>query len=307
MRIVSLIPSATEIVFALNAGHLLVGRSHACNYPEAAQELPALTRPRFYPEGSSYEIDQKVKAVVQEATSVYQLDESMLKELEPDLILTQSQCEVCAVSNSQLESMISDILGKSTGLFDMRVDRLEDLYQNISLIGQKTGMEGQGEKLVSTLKQKVEELSKMASGKGKKPTAAYIEWLDPLMAAGHWIPELSNLAGTDPVISPNPGEPARYIKMEELVEADPDFIVLMPCGYTLDDTLQNLSSLTGKPEWKKLTAVENDQVYMVEAGAFFSRPGPRITMGLSILMRIFHPYRHTDPEADDYWLPVPVI
>lgn len=305
MRIVSLIPSATEIVYALGAGQQLVGRSHECDFPAEAGSLPALTETRFYPEGSSYEIDQKVKAIVREASSVYRIDEELLKELKPDVILTQSQCEVCAVSSDQLEGMIREVLGNDVQLIDMRIDRLDDLYEVISGTARLLGKEKNGQSLNESIKEQFSGLTSLIPKQARPLNAAFIEWLIPPMTAGHWIPEIAAMAGANPVLSPAPGADSPFIGIEKLVEEDPEYILLIPCGYSINDTLSDLDALREQPEWHKLSAVKNNQVFIADGNQYYNRPGPRLTTALRILCEIFYPDVFQPENQNSGWVKMP--
>jgi iron complex transport system substrate-binding protein len=261
-RIVTLLPSATEIVCALGFEAQLVGRSHECDYPPAVVRLPALTSPKFNPEGTSVEVDQRVKKILAEALSVYRVDVELLRSLKPDVIVTQSQCEVCAVSIRDVEQAAADwIAGPPPLIISLAPYSLGDVMADIE---------------------------RQAAKAGRRPTVGCIEWLEPLMAAANWMPELVTMAGGENLFG-DAGQHSPTMRFDRLLTKDPDVIVLMPCGFNIDRTKAELDALVSQPGWTRLKAVREQQVYLTDGNQYFNRPGPRIVESLEILAEIFHP------------------
>ncbi|MGH7433336.1 MAG: cobalamin-binding protein [Candidatus Methylomirabilales bacterium] len=287
-RIVSLIPSTTEIVCALGSEEQLVGRSHECDFPEWVRRLPVCTEPKFTPDGSSYEIDHRIKAILHQALSVYRVHGDILKELQPDLILTQSQCEVCAVSLRDVEEAVGEWLGLRPQILSLEPKTLADVWANIGRVAEALGVPERGAELVKSLKQRVFGIAAMARTLSPGPTVACIEWIDPLMAAGNWMPELVEMAGGFNLF----GETAKHspwMTWEELVQKDPNVIVVLPCGFDIKRTREEMPALTRKPEWSRLRAVRSGRVYLTDGNQYFNRPGPRLVESLEILAEVLHP------------------
>ena len=242
-RIVSLIASATEIVCALGFEDNLVGRSHECDFPESIKRLPICTQPKFDVHGSSSEIDQRVKSIVQQSLSVYKVDDELLRELEPDVIITQSQCEVCAVSLRDVERAVCSSLLKCPEIVSLLPDSLDDVWADIDRVALALQAPDRGSELIASLSGR---MWPSTSGRSPltRPTVACIEWIEPLMAAGNWMPELVDLAGGSNVFG-TAGKHSPWMTFEQLCTADPDVIVLMPCGFDLARTRIDVPLLTG--------------------------------------------------------------
>ncbi|MEL6224485.1 MAG: cobalamin-binding protein [Cyanobacteria bacterium J06627_8] len=286
LRLVSLIPSATEIVAALGLADFLVGRSHECDCPPLVTSLPICTSPKFNPEGSSIEIHDRVTKLLQSALSVYAVDVERLETLQPTHILTQAQCDVCAVNLSDVEAAVAQCVKSSPTIISLQPSVLDDLWSDIRTVAQVLGVDG--EPLILWLNQRVSNcVEKTRSVGGDRPTVACIEWIDPLMAAGNWIPELVQLAGGIPCFG-TIGQHSPWLEWDALVREDPDIIVVMPCGYNLTKTHQEMDVLTQKPEWKTLSAVQNERVYLTDGNQYFNRPGPRLIDSLELLAEILH-------------------
>ncbi len=287
-RIVSLIASATEIVHALGFGPDLVGRSHECDHPPSVQELPVCTEPRFDVQGSSAEIDRRVKAVLQDAISVYRVHSHVLDALRPDVIVTQSQCEVCAVSLRDVEEALCRMVSSRPRVVALEPHSLADVWDDIRRVAQALGARSQGEALVARLQERMEAVARRARGLPERPRVACIEWLDPLMAAGNWVPELVERAGGRDLFG-RPGHHSPWMTWEQLLDADPDIIVCMPCGFDIPRTLEELPVLARRPGWSRLRAVQTGRVYVTDGNAYFNRPGPRLVESLEILAELLHP------------------
>jgi iron complex transport system substrate-binding protein len=288
VRIVSLIASATEIVCRLGFEKDLVGRSHECDYPESVKSLPVCTKPKFDPDGTSYEIDQRVKAIVQEGLSVYRVDGEMLRDLEPDVIVTQSQCEVCAVSLRDVERAVCAWLRRCPRLVSLAPNALADVWVDIAHVADALGVPDRGEEVVAEIRARMASIAALAARTTSRPRVACIEWLDPLMAAGNWVPELVELAGGVNLFG-TAGRHAPWMTWEELCHSDPDVIVLLPCGFDIPRSLRDLPVLTQRAEWPRLRAVQNRNVFVTDGNAYFNRPGPRLVESLLILGEILHP------------------
>ena len=286
MKVLSLIASSTEIVYALGCGNNLVGRSHECDFPEEVKSLPHCTQPRFDVEGSSKEIDDRVKATLQSALSVYEVDEVMLADLDPDIIITQSQCEVCAVSLDDVESAVESLSGKKPKIISLQPNSLADIWNDIKLVSRGLDVEDRGLQLIKTMKDKIQKLNQSVKDLPIQ-TVACIEWIDPLMAAGNWVPTLVELAGGENLFG-EAGKHSPWMDFETLKAKDPDVIIVMPCGYNISKTIQEMKVLTDHPQWESLNAVKQARVYITDGNQYFNRPGPRIIDSLEILMEIIH-------------------
>jgi iron complex transport system substrate-binding protein len=288
MRIVSLLPSATEIVCALGFQDQLVGRSHECDFPPSVAKLPALTEPKFNPDGTSAEIDARVKRIVADALSVYRVDAAKLRELRPDVIVTQSQCEVCAVSQSDVEAAVAQWLGARPTIVSLAPYSLADVFADLQHVADALDASSAGVKLVSGLRSRLDAIAERARGASNRPRLATIEWIDPLMAAGNWMPTLVEMAGAVNLFG-RAGEHSPWMKFEELAAKDPDTILISPCGFNIDRAAQDLPALTRRPEWPSLAAVRENRVFMADGNQYFNRPGPRLAESLEILAEIVHP------------------
>jgi iron complex transport system substrate-binding protein len=290
-RIVSLLPSATEIVCALGCEDQLIGRSHECDFPATVKRLPTLTSPKFDPEGSSAAIDERVRKIVGEALSVYRVDADALRTLRPDTIVTQSQCEVCAVSMRDVEAAVGDWLGDDSApkIVSLAPYSLGDVLNDIGRVAMALGLGERGIKLVTGLTRRMDDIAAVARG-GSVPRVACIEWIDPLMAAGNWMPELVAMAGGNNLFGKS-GEHSPWMKFEDLVAANPDVILIMPCGFSMERAAEEMGPIASRPEWKNLRAVRTGRVFLTDGNQFFNRPGPRIVESLEILAEILHPER----------------
>jgi iron complex transport system substrate-binding protein len=287
-RIVSLIASSTEVVSALGFEGNLVGRSHECDYPPGVRRLPVCTEPKFNPEGSSLEIDERVKTILRDALSVYRVRAELLEELRPDVIVTQSQCEVCAVSLKDVEAAVCELVSSHPSIVSLEPNALEDVWADIGRVAEALDAADRGVELVSELKRRMEAVSARALATSERPTVACIEWIEPLMAAGNWMPELVEMAGGVNLFG-EAGKHAPWMTWEELVAKDPDVILVMPCGFDVERTLCETALLTSKPEWPNLRAVRSGRVVVADGNQYFNRPGPRLAESLEILAEILHP------------------
>jgi iron complex transport system substrate-binding protein len=286
-RIVSLIASATEIVCALGFERDLVGRSHECDFPESVRRLPVCTEPKFNPEGTSYEIDQRVKAIVQESLSVYRVDGEKLRELEPDVIVTQAQCEVCAVSLREVERTVCAWLQTCPKLVSLMPNALADVWADVGHVAEALDARDAGAELIARLKSRMTAITDKAVSLANRPTVACVEWIDPLMAAGNWMPELIAMAGGVNLFG-EAGNHSPWMTWEQLCERDPDVILIMPCGFDIPRTRREMHLLTNKSEWPRLRAVRDNRVFLTDGNQYFNRPGPRLVESLEIVAELLH-------------------
>ncbi|UII27698.1 cobalamin-binding protein [Fulvivirga maritima] len=287
-RIVSLLPSSTEIVAALGLGHMLVGRSHECNYPLWVEKLPVLTAPKFDTNRSSEEIDNSVIDLLKEGLSVYNIDEELLEQLNPDVILTQSLCDICAVSLQDVENAVCKLTSSNPQLVSLQPNVVQDIFADILRVGKVLEVENRAQKLVDNIAQRFNAIRDKVANVKNKPTVAMVEWISPLMLGGNWIPELVELTGGESLFAQN-GEHSHYHKWEKVAEADPDIIVVMPCGFGVDRSMEEMHLLSEKEGWSDLKAVKNGKVYVADGNHFFNRPGPSIAESAEILSEIFYP------------------
>jgi iron complex transport system substrate-binding protein len=299
-RIVSLIASATEIVCALGFEDHLVGRSHECDYPESVKRLPVCTGPKFDPDGTSYEIDQRVKAIVQEGLSVYRVDGEKLRELEPDVIVTQSHCEVCAVSLRDVERAVCAWLRQCPQLVSLSPNALADVWTSIEQVADALHVPERGAEVIRRLQGRMNIIAEKTRDLAETPSVACIEWIDPLMAAGNWMPELVAMAGGVNRFG-IAGAHAPWMSWDQLRAADPDVIVLLPCGFDIARTRRDLPVLAGKPEWPGLRAVRAGRVFLADGNQYFNRPGPRLVESLEILAEMLHPERFAFGHEGTGW------
>jgi iron complex transport system substrate-binding protein len=284
---VSLIASSTEIACALDCGELLVGRSHECDHPDWVRQLPVVTTPRFDTAATSREIDRSVRALVEQALSVYHVDAAALAALRPDVILTQVQCEVCAVSRRDVEAALGEVVASRPRLVALEPNALADLWRDMRLVADALGVPERGVQLVSRLVRRTRAIAERAAAH-PRPRVACIEWIDPLMIAGNWTPELVALAGAEDVLG-RPGVHAGTVPLAALAEADPDAIFVTPCGFDLERTRAEMPALEREPLWQGLRAVREGRVFLADGNAIFNRPGPRVAEALEVLAEALHP------------------
>ncbi|PJF44316.1 MAG: cobalamin-binding protein [Phototrophicales bacterium] len=302
MRIVSLLPSSTEIVAALGMAEYLVARSHECDFPPEVKRLPSITAPKFNPDGRSYEINQRVKAILQEAVAVYTVDADRLKALQPDIIVTQSQCDVCAVSFEEVKRITCEWLDTNAQLVALEPNSLDDVFTDIQRVADALNVPERGQKLVDEMQARMASIEQKTR-KLSRPTVASIEWIDPLMAAGNWMPTLIEMAGGINIFGVA-GQHSPWIDFDALRAANPDVIIVIPCGYDIATSLRELPALTTRPDWQDLKAVQQNQVYVADGNQFFNRPGPRLVESLEILAEILHPNDFDFGHKNRNWQPL---
>jgi iron complex transport system substrate-binding protein len=299
-RIASLLPSATEIACALGFEKDLVGRSHECDHPPGVAALPALTRPRLDAGAPSAAIDARVKELVARGLSVYDVDAELLRQLAPDVILTQDQCEVCAASPTDLEAALADWLGARPRLVSLSPVTLGDVWGDLARVAAALGAPERGSALCEALADRVTEVAERTGRLRPRPGVACVEWLDPLMAAGNWVPELVALAGGRDVLG-RAGAHSAWISVAELAAANPDVVVLLPCGFDLARTRSELPALAQQKGWDELRAVRERRVFATDGNQFFNRPGPRLVESLEILAEILHPQEFAPRHRGSGW------
>jgi iron complex transport system substrate-binding protein len=288
LRIVSLIASASEILSTLDLTRNQVGRSHECDFPAEILALPVCTSPAFPTSGSSAEIDQRVKQRVADALSVYEVSREVLDALQPTHVITQTQCRVCAVSLEDVERALTGWVSSRPKLVALEPNALADIWSDIRRVAVSCGVLERGEEAVEALQARMREISAQACRSPRRPRVACIEWHEPLMAAGNWVPELVEMAGAVNLFG-RAGAHSPWMTWPELVESDPDVVISMPCGFDLDRTCAEMYWLTDRQEWPRLRAVQTSQVYLADGNQYFNRPGPRIVESLRILAEILHP------------------
>ncbi len=299
-RIVSLIPSATEIVCALDLQHRLVGRSHVCDFPPSIQHLPACTAPKVDTLVASRDLDRAVKDRLQSAQSLYAIDVAKLRQLEPDLIITQAQCAVCAVSLAEVERAVGSWLGARPQILSLSPQSLADVWADMHRVVEVLGAGESGKTVVKTLKFRAVDVIEKTCMAKRRPSVACLEWIEPLMAAGNWVPELVDLAGGRNLFG-EPGKHSPWLPWEAVVKEDPEVIVVLPCGFDLARTRKELAPLMSQPGWEKLRAVKRQQVFLADGSQFFNRPGPRLVESLEILAELLHPELFKAKHAGSGW------
>lgn len=285
MRIVSLVPNGTEILFAVGAGDLVVGVSHECDYPAEARTRPILTGSALTPGMSASEVDAAVSSQVGSGLSLYTLDEARIADLAPDLIVTQQLCPVCAVSTEQVDGAVRP-LPRCPELVSLDPQTIGQVFADIRRVGEVTGKAAEAGALLAGLEERLAAVRAAVAGR-PRPRVLALEWLDPPFAGGHWVPEMIDAAGGIDAIA-QPGGHSERLTWERVAAADPDVIVVMPCGFDEAGAREQIGTIAGLPEWRSLRAVREGRVYPVDANGCFSRPGPRLVDGIERLARIFH-------------------
>ncbi|QEM07499.1 cobalamin-binding protein [Mucilaginibacter rubeus] len=300
-KIVSLLPAATEIICALGLEKNLVGRSHECDFPASVKELPICTEANF-PDGlSSADIDVKVKEILADALSVYTVKREQIKTLAPDVVVTQAQCEVCAVSLKDVEEALENYLDKQAQIISLQPNSLEDIFIDITNVANALDVPQAGAELIESLQERVDIVKHKLKFIDSKPTVACIEWLEPIMISGNWVPGLVNIAGGTPVLAQE-GKHSPYIEWDEILQQDPEIIVVMPCGFSIERTMREINLLLDRPGFASLKAVKNDRFYIADGNQYFNRPGPRIVDSIEILAEIIRPKQFIFGYEGEGWI-----
>lgn len=299
MRIVSLLPSTTEIVYAIGLEDQLVGVTHECDYPPEAQAKPALTRSILQDPGlTSAQIDATITDLLRAGHNpgaIYHIDAETLRAVQPDLILTQQLCDVCAVSFAEVQQAVAST-GSDCRVISLEPASIEEILGAIIEVGAFAGAEVAAGSLVSDLRDRIAAVTRVTAGAGIRRRVWCAEWLDPPFGAGHWVPEQVRLAGGLEVFG-RESLPSQKLRWEDVLPLAPEVVVLMPCGYDLAGTLREVERTAPPPGWNDLPAVRAGRVYAVDGSAYFSRPGPRVVDGLEMLAHILHPERIPAPPA----------
>jgi len=291
MRIVSLLPAATEILYAIGAGDSVVGVTHECDFPAEAATKPSLIRPRIDVAAVPAEIDRQVRELIGRHESIYSLDAELLLRLDPDLIVTQDLCHVCAASSDDLAAAVSRFpASRQPRVVSFTPRTLHEVWQGIRDIAEAADRASEGEALAGWLALEVSTVSEAVRESAPRPRVLCLEWFDPPYAGGHWVPEMVQLAGGIDVIA-REGEPSFSMDWRDVLSARPEIVVLMSCGYNLERNIDVWRSTKLPPGWHQIPAVQNDRIYAVDANSYFSRPGPRLSEGVALLATILHPTR----------------
>jgi iron complex transport system substrate-binding protein len=288
VRIASLLPSATEIVCALGARTELVGRSHECDFPAGIEDVPVLTSARIGPLPSSKAIDRAVRDLVRDALAIYQIDVDRLRQARPDVIVTQDLCEVCAVSLDDVRGAVARLAQQDVSIVNLRPTKLGDIWEDVVRVAEAIGRAEIGQQVAADLRTRVADVARRAAMLRGKPRVVTIEWIDPVMIGGMWMPELVMLAGGEPLVT-RPGERAPTLDRDRLAALEPDVVVVKPCGFSLRRTLEELEVLGDAlpRSWRA-------RVYLADGNAYFNRPGPRIVESLEIMAACVHPDEFED-------------
>lgn len=300
-KIVSLLPAATEIICALGLKENLAGRSHECDFPASVKQLPICTEANF-PDGmSSADIDVKVKEILADALSVYTVKREQIKTLAPDVVVTQAQCEVCAVSLKDVEEALENYLDKQAQIISLQPNSLDDIFNDIVTLANALNVPAAGAELLESLQERVDIIKHKLKFIDSKPTVACIEWLEPIMISGNWVPGLVNIAGGTPVLAQE-GKHSPYIEWDEILQQDPEIIVVMPCGFSIERTMREINLLLDRPGFASLKAVKNDRFYIADGSQYFNRPGPRIVDSIEILAEIIRPKQFIFGYEGEGWI-----
>ena len=298
MRICSFLPSATEIAYALGLGDNVVGVTHECDYPPESKDKLQVIASRMDPgELKSKEIDEAVSESIRNGKSIYVVDKDALREANPDIILTQELCEVCTVSGNEVVEAVK-VLGHTPQVISLEPETLDGILDTILQVGEATEKSGQAEELVGELRSRIQAVRSSLSEEKDRKRVLCLEWIDPLYVAGHWVPEMVEIAGGINGLG-KAGEPSFRVSWDEVLDFSPQVIVVMPCGFDIERTLQEIDPLISYENWNRIPAARRGHVYLVDANSYFSRPGPRVVDGLEILAKIINPDIFTSGYSPD--------
>ncbi len=288
LKIISLLPAATEIVCALGFEKNLVGRSHECDFPPSVKQLPVCSEANFPDNLNSLAIDKKVKQLLNDALSVYTVNREKIKQLAPDVVITQAQCEVCAVSLKEVEDALENYLDKQARIISLQPNSLADVFGNIIEVATALNAREKGENLIEELQERVDIVRHKLKFIESRPTVACVEWLEPMMVSGNWVPELVNIAGGTSILA-EAGKHSPFIQWIDIRLQDPEIIIVMPCGFSIERTLKEMDLLLQLPGLAELQAVKNDRLYIADGNQYFNRSGPRLVDSIEILAEIINP------------------
>ncbi len=300
-RIISLLPAATEIVYALGCGENLVGRSHECDFPAEVKQLPVCSDANIPDNLSSIDIDKKVKELLYDALSIYTVNRERIKELAPDVVITQAQCEVCAVSLKEVEEALENYLDKQANIVSLQPGSLADIFNDIHEVAAALDVVENGEKVIEDLTERVDIIRHKLKFIDAKPTVACIEWLEPIMVSGNWVPELVSIAGGVSILA-EAGKHSPFVQWENIRQQDPDIIIVMPCGFSIERTMKEIDILLQLPGFTELKAVKNNRLYIADGNQYFNRPGPRIVDSIEILAEIINPKQFIFGYEGEGWI-----
>ncbi|MGA8035750.1 MAG: cobalamin-binding protein [Candidatus Acidiferrales bacterium] len=287
-RICALLPSATEILFALGCGERVVGVTHECDFPKEAKEKPRLIRPRVDPAAAPGEIDRQVRALVDAGQSIYGVDAELLESLQPDLILTQDLCHVCAASPEDLGAALAR-MARPPKVLTLTPHTLEDVFGDIERVGESVGERERAVELSAGLRKRVEAIARRAAESGAAPVRVLcLEWLEPFYVAGHWVPEMVAKAGGVDVFAREAQQSFR-VTSEEIARCPADVMIVMPCGYDAERATREFSEIRLAERWPEMPAVRNGRVFAIDANSYTSRPGPRLVDGMEMMLAMLHP------------------
>lgn len=303
MRIVSLLPSATEILFALGFDDEIVGVSHECDFPPSARTKPVVIHSRLPHDASPSQIDALVREYVHRGESLYCVDAEVLEALEPDLVVTQDLCHVCAACPEDLATALARF-DRRPEVLCLNPQDLGDVWRDILWVGEETCHGARAEMLVKSIGTRLGEIEVQLGSISERPRVAFLEWLQPLYAGGHWVPEMIARAGGEDVLN-SPRTPSYRISVEDVVKAAPDVVLVASCGYCAESALEEYRSTDFPEEWQNIPAVRNGRVYALEASSYFSRPGPRLVTGIAALAKVLHPAIEVSQEAERAILRIP--
>ncbi|HEY6945619.1 MAG TPA: cobalamin-binding protein, partial [Candidatus Acidoferrum sp.] len=299
----SLLPSATETLYALGLDREIVGVSHECDYPPQARTKPVVIHSRLPHGASPAEIDRLVREYVSRGESLYEVDAEKLEELHPDMIITQDLCHVCAASPDDLAAALTR-LDRRPEVLSLNPQDLGDVWRDILLVGEVTCTEPQAEYLLDQIGQRQGALERQLDSAAPRPRVAFLEWLEPMYVGGHWVPEMIRCAGGEDALG-STGKPSFRVHLQDVVEARPDVLLIAPCGYDAKQARKEYESLNLPDQWDAMPAVQNNRVYALEASSYFSRPGPRLISGIEILAKIIQPGVTVSEEAESAILRIP--
>ena len=300
MRIISLLASATEIVCALGIENQLVGRAHECDFPASIKKLPICAELNFDASGTSREIDENLKTHVKAGHDLYKVNTELIQKLNPELIITQSHCEVCAVSKKDLLKAFGKDLTARVQIVSLQPNRLEDVWSGIREIAKAAQVADNGEAVIKRLTERLNRIREGTSDMALRPRVACIEWIEPMMCSGNWMPELIDIAGGANLFG-EAGKHSPLVSWKDLVKANPDFILVVPCGFEIKRTREEMSVLSSKPGWLSLDAVINNRVILLDGNSYFNRPGPRLVDSTEMLAEIYHPELFFYGYKDSGW------
>jgi iron complex transport system substrate-binding protein len=302
MRIVSLLPSATEILFALGIDQEIVGVSHECDFPASARNKRVVIHSRIPRDAPPVEIDRLVRDYISHSESLYAVDAKALEELAPDLIITQDLCHVCAASPDDLATALSGFV-RPPQVLCLNPQDLGDVWRDILWVGEQSRRGWAAETLIKQIGSRLGQIEKLVAGTSVRPRVAFLEWLQPFYVGGHWVPEMIERAGGVDVFG-NARKPSFRVTLEDLVETAPEVLLISPCGYGAEQARDEYRAMLFPDQWNVIPAVRNNRVYALAANSYFSRPGPRLVTGIETLAKVFHPSLEVSSEAQSAILPV---